>query len=1255
MRKLFIIFFVSINLLFAQDIEYSENVGNKYFDMNIDYKVVDKKVFLNIKTKNLQSDGKGGVSVTFPEFKTSSRILRNENQGFDSVKPYPSGSDLWNGKYKGTVKAQSLLVEGWSTSWKKDEEKSINLEIDIDKLVGLIINVRANLISNKEEFVFPESGMIGKQGYFSKQIYLQLKKEEKKAQKEEKFFYGKKELIEDSILTSYEILSDNQVKLDVTFAPFQNSNGGGISISFPELKDDKKIIKKSSKGFTDINVYKAESKLWNGNLKKSIKSDYLLVEGWSKEWNKLDYKTITLIVNAKDLDELKVNIRANFKYIDQFTEKKDEIIIPNEGLEDQQDYFVKQLIIPTKVEYFKAEIIPKINEVHMAESGNVINYNNYIITYSNNLKIWDRVSNKLIKTFDINIKNSRISNNKFFFITADTFGYVDLKDLFIKKLDTNLSSSTKMPLFAYDGKTANNVGNTNFSGIYYKNSKIIVPFSSSFSYNFLTYGYVSYDLKNENLDRNLFLPLYKSDWHDAKYEFSEKLDAIYINPGENSLAGDNWYKIDKNFKQEPFFFEDEKTLNNLRVKNIKLNVNDFLFSDLGNDFYSQDIIKNNNFFIPKREENKMLSVDQSKILFNDAFKIDVERSEDNFVRLFLINKKTNKKTKILERADIHGASFSCSFSEPIVYGDFLRINFDDEICPASTSYLVSKEGMFLTEMTSGLVNFGTNYFKIENAYIKLLNKDFQTIKKYKQYTSDVINVEIKDNKVIVSSSNNQIMYYDYETQELLYTEYKIDKDTQITVLKEGFIDGKGDFEKHLHFLDDKNKVYTINQFYDFFYRPDLVKLKLQGKDISQYTNGLTYQDALKNPPPKIDILKVEDQNVTVRKDQNEDVNLANDKTTLKFNVLNNNGGIGLIRVYQEGKLIKTFGDGEINKQAANVDTVVSQDNLNEKVKLAQNEYLEKMQNSVTRGINDLTPLDDSIGSVVTSNVNNNAGEYSIDLDLISGKNEISIEAFNSSNTVSSYKESINIISSVAKKDPTLYAIVTGVNEFESNYVSNLKYSQNDANAIKEAIEKEKGKSYKNVEIIYLIGKDLTKENLNNAIENIKQKAKLEDALVFYISTHGKNYKGKLMLVPQNNKSVKNLISFEELFKNMQTIKTLKQVFILDTCESGSANDIVSSIYDSKASVLAKSSGVHMLLATTKGTFAFEHPNPNIKHGVFTNNILNALEDKNSDKNRDKNISIIELSTMLKDPKYIVDQQYPIIRNVGNDIKVRDLK
>jgi len=126
-------------------------------------------------------------------------------------------------------------------------------------------------------------------------------------------------------------------------------------------------------------------------------------------------------------------------------------------------------------------------------------------------------------------------------------------------------------------------------------------------------------------------------------------------------------------------------------------------------------------------------------------------------------------------------------------------------------------------------------------------------------------------------------------------------------------------------------------------------------------------------------------------------------------------------------------------------------------------------------------------------------------------------------------------------------------------------------------------------------------------------------------------------------------------KSIATAMALEQVFIVDACESGKAKDIVTSIYDSKASVLAKQSGVHILLATTKGTFAFEHSDPSIKHGVFTNNILTALKDKTTDKNQDKKISVIELSKVLSSPKYTAKQQYPVIRNVGSDMKMRDLK
>lgn len=189
----------------------------------------------------------------------------------------------------------------------------------------------------------------------------------------------------------------------------------------------------------------------------------------------------------------------------------------------------------------------------------------------------------------------------------------------------------------------------------------------------------------------------------------------------------------------------------------------------------------------------------------------------------------------------------------------------------------------------------------------------------------------------------------------------------------------------------------------------------------------------------------------------------------------------------------------------------------------------------------------------------------------------------------------------------------------------------------------------------LLGENFTKENLFKAINDVKLKAKLEDKIIFYVSTHGKVFKGDLHLVPQNNKYAKDFIKFEEMFKEIQSISALDQIFVIDACESGQAKDIVSSIYDSKASVLAKQSGVHVLLATAKGTFAFEHPNPNIKHGVFTNNILTALQSKKTDENGDKKISILELSKVLKNPEFITEYQYPIIRNVGQDTKVRDLK
>ena len=58
----------------------------------------------------------------------------------------------------------------------------------------------------------------------------------------------------------------------------------------------------------------------------------------------------------------------------------------------------------------------------------------------------------------------------------------------------------------------------------------------------------------------------------------------------------------------------------------------------------------------------------------------------------------------------------------------------------------------------------------------------------------------------------------------------------VLVTKEGFFSGSGNLESYVHFARDRT-VYGFDQFYKVFHRPDLVKMKMEGKDISRFTRG----------------------------------------------------------------------------------------------------------------------------------------------------------------------------------------------------------------------------------------------------------------------------------------------------------------------------------------------------------------------------------------------------------------------------------
>ena len=143
--------------------------------LEIKYTVENNIVRLIVASSSLEESGKGGISISFPQFLNDSKILEKKFTGFDEVKNYPKGSKLWNNDLKKSIKSSYLLIEGWHNSWNKKEIKEIHLTINAENLDNLEVRIRTNIIKNKNEFLNPSYGYKNEQGYYDKIINIGIK------------------------------------------------------------------------------------------------------------------------------------------------------------------------------------------------------------------------------------------------------------------------------------------------------------------------------------------------------------------------------------------------------------------------------------------------------------------------------------------------------------------------------------------------------------------------------------------------------------------------------------------------------------------------------------------------------------------------------------------------------------------------------------------------------------------------------------------------------------------------------------------------------------------------------------------------------------------------------------------------------------------------------------------------------------------------------------------------------------------------
>ncbi|MBI4633745.1 MAG: caspase family protein [Deltaproteobacteria bacterium] len=429
-----------------------------------------------------------------------------------------------------------------------------------------------------------------------------------------------------------------------------------------------------------------------------------------------------------------------------------------------------------------------------------------------------------------------------------------------------------------------------------------------------------------------------------------------------------------------------------------------------------------------------------------------------------------------------------------------------------------------------------------------------------------------------------------------------------------------------------NRVFGLDQFYDVFYRPDIVEAKLKGEDIRMLA-PTNLEEALLNPPPVVEFVQVPSES-------------ADTSVKISYKITSTGGGIGEVRLFHNGKLIQSDGFYRQTKVAPTNKT---------NTLLAFNSRAIK---DYLRSVALVSRKEDKL-SLIESAPKGDIYEGTITVDAISGENDIGLAAFNRNNSVQSILKTATFKSTVKQDDPHLYVVAVGIDEYKA-VENNLKYAVKDAESITRMLQERSKTQYKpeSIHIITLKNADATKINIINKINELSKIIKPDDVFVLFMASHGVLQSGLYSIVTHDysgNLNNNNLINSNEIMEISKIMKALTQIFILDTCHAGGLDNFVSGLYDARMTVMARNMGLHMFASASSTQEALDGYKG--KHGMFTYMLLEGLNNnRNADTNKDSKVSIYELGSYAKEQttKYSKESghtQTPVVNNFGKDLSV----
>jgi len=467
----------------------------------------------------------------------------------------------------------------------------------------------------------------------------------------------------------------------------------------------------------------------------------------------------------------------------------------------------------------------------------------------------------------------------------------------------------------------------------------------------------------------------------------------------------------------------------------------------------------------------------------------------------------------------------------------------------------------------------------------------KTIKTFEGHKAEITSLLFSpDNKMLISHSlDGATKFWDLNSGKEFFEHIHFGEKEWMVKNPEGYFNGTQEARQFIHFVNGM-KTYSADQFFEEFYRPDLLPKIFQnrGGDKPQGIN----QKLKGSPPPIIKIATL------------PSVDPA--KVEVFVKVTDAGAGVGNFKLFHNGKRI-AITDFKFPKG--------------------------KGQSETARQV----------------------------VSLVGGTNTFTASASNG-DKVESDPVSAEIFSESSDKSSVCHILAVGINQYKNPKMT-LNYAKPDAESFGKAID---GKGlFKNIQLHMLYDAEASRENILKKLDEISAQVRPEDVFIFYYAGHGSMVDDQFFFIPSESSRLYDLSSLkkdaieasvlQEKFKN---IKALKQLIIMDACQSGASVELLANrgAAEEKAiAQLSRSAGIHVMASAGSEQFAAEFTE--LGHGIFTYLLIKALQGDADGAPKDGKVTIYELKSYLDDQvpeltrKLKGKPQYPYTFSRGQDFPI----